>query len=723
MLSGAARTDDRPNIVWISCEDISPHLGCYGYPQATTPNLDALAEQGVRYSRAFTVTGVCATNRASIITGMYASTNGNQFMRCTVDLDSSIRLFPTYLREAGYYCTNNSKTDYNVSGNHGRCWDESNSKAHFRNRRNKEQPFFSVFNFTNTHESKIFNYRRPKNLTDDEIHHPDKMQVPPYYPDTEITRTDWAHYYDNISSMDKLVAEILQQIEEDGLADDTIVMFWSDHGVGLPRAKRWIYESGTHVPLIVRIPEKHRVDGQGLPGTVNDQLVSILDLTPSVLNLAGIDIPDHMQGQAFLGPKAAPPREFIYTIRDRMDERYDMIRAVRGKRYKYIRNYMPYKPWFQILNYMEQEHTMKELRRLYAAGELHTEAAQFMADHKPIEEFYDLANDPYEINNLIKKVDDHPELAAELELLRRKHQDWIFETLDTGLIPEAELGVRETAAGSRYRILRQSNGPQLLERLLLVNRIACEANDVAAMLRHFEDPDAAVRFWAVTGLANAAPLGSPAALATIKRGLVDVSPSVQVAAARAAWRIGRPELALPVLAENARSEQEFLSLAAMHVIDEMDNEAASLRDTVRWVKSNGKKYPVRVADYLLRSANDQARRLPDLLDGHCPVTLAMQELWVKGDEQFTTTFEGASYTFAGRKEHLQFLKQPTQYAPRFGGADVVEFRRHRKRFLGTREHGVIYRGSVYLFHSEENLEAFWDSPEEHVRFVAQLQSL
>jgi uncharacterized sulfatase len=603
ILCSLANAGDRPNIVWLSCEDISPHLGCYGYPEATTPNLDRLAEQGVRYTRAFTVTGVCATNRASIITGMYSSTNGNQFMRCSVNLDRTVKLFPAYLREAGYYCTNNSKTDYNITGDHGRCWDESSRKAHFRNRPKKDQPFFAVFNFTNTHESKIFNYQRPKNLTDIEIHDPDKMTVPPYYPDTIVTRSDWAHYYDNITSMDKLAAEILQQLEDDGLADDTIVMYWSDHGVGLPRAKRWIYESGTHVPLIVRIPEKFRVDGQGEPGTVNDQLVSILDLTPTVLNLAGITVPDYMQANAFLGPHVGPPREYIYTIRDRMDERYDMIRAVRGKRYKYIRNYMPFNPWFQVINFMEQEHTMKELRRLYAKGELRPEAAQFMADRKPIEEFYDLANDPHEVNNLISEVHANPELKAELELLREKHLAWIFETLDTGLIPEADLASREAAAGSRYRILRQPGGPELLRRLIAINQIACEATDLPAMVRHYDDADAAVRFWAITGIGNSAPVGDAGVIRAVKKALSDTSPSVQVAASRAAWRIGKTEWALPVLDKNVRSDQEFLSLAAIHVIDEMDKDGAPLMESVRWVEANGKPYPKRVVDYLLSTKN------------------------------------------------------------------------------------------------------------------------
>ena len=590
----------RPNILWISSEDISPHLGCYGYPEATTPNLDRLAQQGVRFTNAHTVTGVCATCRNSMITGMYPSTLGSQFMRCKVKLPGHVRLFPEYFRDAGYYCTNNSKTDYNIPGRHGDYWDESSRKAHWRNRPNPDQPFFAVFNFTNTHESKIFKYKRPENLTDAELHDPQKMTVPPYYPDTPITRTDWAHYYDNITSMDKLAAEILEQLEADGLAENTIVVYWSDHGAGLPRAKRWIYESGTRVPLIVRIPDALRSGDAADPGKVSDELVSLMDLPVAMMNLAGLDIPDHVHGRPFLGPNRSEPREFVYTIRDRMDERYDIIRAVRNQRYKYIRNYQSFKPYFQVINYMEQEHTMKELRRLDAAGQLHPAAAQFMADSKPLEELYDLQSDPHEIDNLIHKVDSDDQLHQQLETLRKAHRDWVFETLDTGLIPEAELAVRAKQLGTRYQILQQTGAKQLLSRLLEVNQFACsqDPGHLQALVDASTDSDAAVRFWALTGIGNLRAQDT-ASLRSINRGLTDASGSVRVAAARAAWKAGRIESALPVVEAAAKSPQEFLSLMAMHLIDDMDNEAKPIWDAVRWVKENGEGYPVRVAEYLL----------------------------------------------------------------------------------------------------------------------------
>jgi uncharacterized sulfatase len=589
----------RPNILWISCEDIGPHLRCYGAAASTTPHLDRLAAEGVRFDRAFSVTGVCATSRASIITGMYASTLGNQFMRCSVDLPAHIKLFPQYFRDAGYYCTNNSKTDYNISGPHGRCWDESSGRAHWRNRPRRDQPFFAVFNYTNTHESHVFNYRRPSSLSDQELHDPNRMSPPPYHPDTPVTRADWAHYLDNITAMDKWAAARLAELETDGLVDDTIVVFWSDHGAGLPRAKRWIYESGTHVPLIVRIPPKFRRPGQGAPGSVSEQLVSLLDLPPTMMKLAGIPVPEHFQGRAFLGNDLPAQREYIYTIRDRMDERYDMMRGVRDERFKYIRNYQPYKPYFQVINYMEQEHTMRELRRLHALGQLPPKAAQFMAEHKPSEELYDLQADPHEVHNLIDQVAARPELAAALDRLRAAHRSWILETRDTGLIPEPELEVRGRRLGTRFDILRQPGADQLLQRLIDVHRLACDGEPAESdLVLASHDQDSAVRYWALVGLGNG-QFRSTAAHAAIERGLGDDSGSVRIAAARAAWQTGRADAALPVVRQAATSGEEFLSLMAMHLIDEMNEDAESIEDVVNWVQKHQPGYPARVAEYLL----------------------------------------------------------------------------------------------------------------------------
>jgi N-sulfoglucosamine sulfohydrolase len=432
----------RPNILWISLEDISPDLGCYGDAYAVTPHMDRLAAQGARFTRAFAHAGVCAPSRSGIITGMYPTSIGTQHMRSQGVPPVGVKCFTEYLRSVGYYCTNDSKTDYNFPAP-TTAWDENRPGAHWRNRPAADHPFFAVINLTTTHESQIRlapdqQEKRRESLAPAERHDPAQAKVPPYYPDTPVTRLDWARYYDNLTFTDKRVGQILAELEADGLAESTIVFCWGDHGRGLPRAKRWLYDSGLHVPLIVRWP------GQIEPGSVRNELVALLDLAPTMLSLAGVPIPGHLQGQAFLGAaRAEKPREYIYGARDRMDETYDLIRAVRDSRFKYLRNYRPELPYSQRIAYMDEMPTMQEWRRLHAAGRLSGPPLLFFAERKPDEELYDLDADPHEIHNLA----NDPAHAATLARLRAAHEKWASETGDLGLVPESELQQRMRPEG------------------------------------------------------------------------------------------------------------------------------------------------------------------------------------------------------------------------------------------------------------------------------------
>lgn len=437
----ASAAESRPNILWISLEDISPDLGCYGDAQAITPNIDAFAKQGARFTRAFTHAGVCAPSRSGLITGMHPTTIGTHFMRCKGVPPAHVKCFTEYLRAAGYYCTNDSKTDYNFDAP-VTAWDDNRGGAHWRNRPDKSQPFFSVINLTTTHESQIRlgekqQAARREKLAESERHDPAKMVLPPYYPDTPVVRRDLANYYDNLTFTDKRVGEILKQLDDDGLAEKTVVFFWGDHGRGLPRGKRWIYDSGIRVPLVIRWPGKIE------PASVRDDLVCFLDFAPTLLSLAGIERPKHFQGQVFLGDERAQEREYIFAARDRMDETLDIIRAVRDKRFKYIRNYRPDLPYAQDIAYMNEMPTMQEWRRLAAADKLVFPQTIFFQPTKPIEELYDTDKDPHEVNNLA----DKPEFAAELARLRAAHEKWRKDTGDLGLIPEAVLNEQRRPGG------------------------------------------------------------------------------------------------------------------------------------------------------------------------------------------------------------------------------------------------------------------------------------
>jgi N-sulfoglucosamine sulfohydrolase len=430
--SSAGSGDVRPNILWISAEDICPDLHCYGDPYATTPNLDRLASQGVRFTRAFSTAPVCSPSRCSIITGMYASAVGGHNHRSDVVPPANVRCFTEYLREAGYFCTNNAKTDYNFRAPLT-AWDENGKSAHWRNRA-AGQPFFSVFNLEVSHESRVINNQgqfdnATRQLSAAERHDPAKAKLPAYYPDTPVVRANWARYCDLITVLDKQVQHLLDELQADGLAENTIVYFWGDHGRCMPRGKRWAYDSGLHVPLIVRWP------GHIEAGSVREDLVTLMDLGPTLISLSGQPAPKQMHGRVILGPHTAPAPQYVFATRDRMDETYDMQRSVRDLRYRYVRNFHPELPYAQPIKYMDKSPLLLEWRRLAAEGKLSGAPALFFAPTKPVEELYDLESDPDEVHNLANT----PEQRQRVEQMREAMNKWMADILDKGVIPEKEL--------------------------------------------------------------------------------------------------------------------------------------------------------------------------------------------------------------------------------------------------------------------------------------------
>lgn len=348
---GLARemSPDRPNVLWITCEDISPYLGSYGFDQAHTPNLDKLAKKAIQYSQAYADAPVCAVARATILSGMFASTTGTHQMRTRVQLPEQIPAYPKILREAGYYCTNNSKKDYNSNFIHDpELWDESSNQAHYKSREDA-QPFFAVFNLTVTHESQLSDERIQYYVENGLI--PEKPRIdpadivlPPYHPDLPEIREDWARFHDLITLMDAQVGELLEELEAAGLAENTVVFFYSDHGGQLSRSKRYIYNVGTQVPMMVHLPEKWAHLSPLPAGSMDESLVSFVDLAPTLLSITGCDIPAIMQGRSFLGKESTESPDFVHFFRDRMAERYDFSRAVTDGKYYYIRNFMPHRP-------------------------------------------------------------------------------------------------------------------------------------------------------------------------------------------------------------------------------------------------------------------------------------------------------------------------------------------------------------------------------------------
>lgn len=444
-IAASATAQAPPNILWITAEDMSPALGCYGDTYAVTPHIDRLAAESVRYTHAFATSPVCSPVRSCLITGCYAQSMGTHNMRSAMPLPTGVRGFPTFLRQAGYYTSNNVKTDYNTSDAKrliSESWDESSSTAHWRNRKNRSQPFFSVFNLMTSHQSRtmVWPYEKfqteiQNSLQPSEIHSSAATPLPPYYPDTPVVRREWARFYDCVTAVDRQVGDILQQLAEDGLADSTIVFFFSDHGSGMPRHKRALLDTGMKVPLLIRIPKKYRQLSPAKPGTTTNRLVSFVDFPATVLNLTGRQIPDYMQGQPFLGSNSDNERPYAFGHRDRVDEAFDCSRSVRSKRYLYIRNYMPHLSYNQPTAWPDQGQIRHEFYRLAKRSGMTDAQWHFAGPTKPIEELYDCAADPVNLQNLVGSD------TAEDQLLHlRQTLDKHLEAIDDkGFVPETLL--------------------------------------------------------------------------------------------------------------------------------------------------------------------------------------------------------------------------------------------------------------------------------------------
>lgn len=521
----------RPNILWITSEDNGQELGCYGDRFATTPHLDALAAAGMRYQHVWSNAPVCAPARTTILTGRYPTTLGAQHMRSQVPVSKQLPLYPTLLRQAGYYCCNRSKEDYNIH-TPADLWNDSSPQAHWRNRA-PGQPFMAVVNLTVSHESQI--RVRPHNT----VHDPAQVPLPPFHPDRPEIRQDWAQYYDKVSEMDQQVGRWLAELAGDGLRENTIIFYYGDHGNGMPRGKRWLYETGLRVPLIVWVPDAYRelVGAEYQPGEVNSRLVSFIDLFPTLLSLIDREIPTDLPGSAFLGPRTGPAPEYLFGFRDRMDERYDLSRAVRDSRYSYIRNYWPQLPQGQYLDYMFQTPTTRVWQAAFQAGQC-TPAQRVFWQTKPVEELYDLATDPHQVQNLA----DDPQHRAILTRLRTVLQKHLVTTRDLGFLPESDF--RKRAGDGPPSDLATAAQPIPWERIVAAAERATSADrvDNQDCLIGLDDPDAAVRYWSLAGLLWDAQQPAATGLSTEDQARIvalsrqDPSSAVRVIACRSlAW--------------------------------------------------------------------------------------------------------------------------------------------------------------------------------------------
>ena len=583
LLSASSIYSKPPNILWITAEDMSPVLGCYGEPDAKTPHIDALAKQSVRYTNAFASAPVCSPSRSCLIQGTYPTTLGTQQMRSGFPLPTYMKGFPALLRMQGYYSTNNVKTDYN-SGNYQEIikssWDENSDSAHWQNREEENKPFFSVFNLMTSHQSRSmvwpherFEKEIQSKLSTDQIHNPAKVTIPPYYPDTPIVRKTVARFHDCVSAMDKEVGDILKQLEKDGLSENTIVFFFSDHGSGMPRHKRALLDSGMHVPLLIRFPEKWKKYAPCKPGSTTDRMVAFVDFASTVLSLSRSPIPDYMQGKPFLGPDEVKPRTYVFGHRDRVDEVRDLARSVRSKKYLYIRNYMPHLGYNQRTAWPDLGEIRHEFYRLADPKKMTPPQWHFAGPTRSVEELYDCDKDPQNLQNLSGST-SHKKV---LNRLRRELNNHLKESRDLGFLPEYEA----------WKLFENSSGWELANSGKVDLQIISKAAEQVAqakeksLLVNLKSRNASVRYWGAIGLNAYQKEISNEAKKALRTALGDSSPSVRIEAANALILHGEVEDALAQLIQELKHQNLIVVTHAARTIELLGNKAIKAAEAMK----------------------------------------------------------------------------------------------------------------------------------------------
>jgi uncharacterized sulfatase len=596
----------RPNFLILMTEDITANVHCFGDDYSVTPVLDRLAQRGCAYINAWSNAPVCAPAKTTFWSGIYATATGAEHMRSLTRLPGGMKLFPAYLRDSGYFCSLNGGDDFNLEILAG-TFDSfasqvpgavrpASAKGHWRERK-AGQPFLAFFDDYGTHESRIQNQSHTNQHF---IHDPARVRLPAYHPDTPEVRRDWAQYYDNITTVDANLESRLNELEADRLVDDTIIFFISDHGAGMPRSKRFPYNSGLNVPILVVIPDKfrHLAPKDYVPGGKSRRLIGHVDFAPSILGCAGIAPPDFCQGQAFMGPKASAPRTYNFGFRGRMDERYDLIRTVRDQQYVYIRNYHPHRVYGQHVAYMWGTTTTQVWESMYKAGRLRPPQTYFW-EPKPAEELYDLQTDPDEVHNLA----DSPRHREILDRLRKAHERHELETRDIGFLTEAEFQQRSADANLTPYEIAQDPKRYAIATVLAAANLASNgrAGVTAKLIQNIQHPDSGVRYWGVLGVLIRGATEVKRARAALVQALKDPAPSVQIAAAESLGRFGHEatdiDHAMDVLLKlsNCVDTNAYVSIMALNAISAVGDKGKPYKARVATLPVLDPKSPARVS--------------------------------------------------------------------------------------------------------------------------------
>ena len=563
------------NIVWIVIEDASPHIGCYGETSIETPNMDRMAREGIRCSQAFVTSPVCSPSRSAMVSGMYQMTLGAHNHRSQTASGKGmggpayqdsyrlpVKLIPELFRDAGYFVTNKRKTDYNFIAPDGLYdgvdWQDAPA----------DQPIFAQFQLSGGK-----NRKAPDRVN------PSQVELPPYYPDHPAIRQDWMKYLDSWAQTDVEVGEILFDLEFAGRLDSTAVFLWSDHGVTHVRGKQFLYEEGVRIPMIVRLPNARQA------GVERSDIIEHIDIAAASLHLAGIAKPDYVQGRDFLA-EDHEPRDHLFTGRDRCDETVDIIRGVRDRRYKYIRNFMSHVSHMQPSQYKDGKEIVQTMRSLYAKGALNELQARPFASRRPPEELYDLRNDPHEAVNLASSPEHRERLESMRELTYRRME----EERDMGLVPEPILEDLGREAGSKYHAFLKTDRSEQTKRLIRVIE-AGEANDRRALLSFAESKDASTRYWAAVWLGVNQ---SKSAKKTLEALMDDEAPAVQVAATQALVKLGY-ENRMKALVDHLHDPNYLVGMYALRAIEELGSAGKAYRAEIAAAQESPYEFSRRIA--------------------------------------------------------------------------------------------------------------------------------
>jgi len=555
-------SNDRPNIVWINAEDISPAFGIYGDSLAITPNIDALAKQGVVFNRAYAVSPICSPSRSTLVTGIQATSLGTQHLRSETPFPKELETLPELMRNAGYFTSIYGKTDYNFDPEG--LWEYWHDDESPWRQRKDNRPFLSVFTLNYTHEGKgnsRSGYDKVvKNLPTQLRHEPGSVPAPIYYPQTDESRDLWTRYYDLVTIFDQKVGEIIDNLKQDGELDNTIIFIHSDHGFGMPRYKRWLYETGLRVPLVVFVPDKFKHLSPYSSGTQSNDLISFIDFVPTALALTSIKQPEFMQGNPFMGNAELRPNQDLFAFRSRADNVYEMSRAVRNQQYLYIRHYMPHLPYIQKSKiFSDDKESYRMLWRMYHNNELSEESLKMFAT-KPIEELYDLENDPNELNNLAFD----PKYSDTLNKLRLRLKSYVIETGDLGYLYESEMVIRANGKSPYY--LRDNISKYNIEALFTAaESVGKSTPDQTRNLLY--NKDSAIQFWGIMGVYQFDLKIQESFIADLKTLLESQSPTIQIAAAELLYKLSKDKTNLNIILDHLNHEVNEVKLQAARALE------------------------------------------------------------------------------------------------------------------------------------------------------------